>query len=196
MMRFRTSKKLIGAAMLVALAMPSIACAAESGAEEQGSWFLLGCFAVNFALFAFILIRYALPPARKFFADRSATIKGNLDRATNALNEAQDLANRAAARAAGLEAEVAALIADLEGETKIHIKRIVDGAQATVDRIKADARMTAGALSDAAQRGVRASLAAAAATLARDLIQKSFAASDQHRLFDGFMERLGHEARQ
>lgn len=198
-MRYKLSKPtilLIAVAAISTVTMPSLAMAAEGGAQETGSWFLFGCFVINFALFAWVLIKFAMPPARKFFAGRAAGIKSNFDRATGALTEAQDLANRAAVRAAGLEAEVAAMIADLEAETKIHIKRITDGAQATVDRVKADARMSAGALADAAQRGVRARLASAASSLARDLIAKTFSDSDQHRLIDGFMERLGHEARQ
>jgi len=49
---------------------------------------------------------------------------------------------------------------------------------------------------EAAQRRVRQRLAANAAHIARDLIAKSFEASDQARLIDNFMDKVRLEAAQ
>jgi len=62
------SAAMIGAALLAPV---SAWCAEAGGAEaEGGSWLSLLFYIINFALFIWILMRYAAPMARKFFADR------------------------------------------------------------------------------------------------------------------------------
>lgn len=153
-------------------------------------------FAINFLLFAGILYHFAGPMARTFFRDRATGIRSQLERLTSALQEAQDLANRAAARMAQLEQEVAHLKSELENETAFIVNRIREGAQMTAERIRRDTGLTSAAIVEAAQRRVRERLAATAANLARDLIAKSFEASDQARLIDSFMDKIRHEAAQ
>ena len=74
--------------------------------------------------------------------------------------------------------------------------RIREGARATAERIRRDTELTAAAIVDAAQRRVRERLAATAARLARELIEKSFEAADQARLIDSFIDKIRHEAAQ
>ncbi len=181
----------IGAATLV----PSAAHAAEGGSESGGSWLTLGFFALNFAAFLFVAIYFALPLARSFFTSRADSIRASLDSARNALDEAQTLARDAEARTAALDAELARIKAEFETETNYQIARIREIAQATAARLKRDAQMSAGAMTETAQRRVRERLAAAAAALARDLIARNFSGDDQGRLLDGFMEKLGQDAR-
>jgi F0F1-type ATP synthase membrane subunit b/b' len=66
----------------------------------------------------------------------------------------------------------------------------------TAQRIRRDTALTSAAITDAAQRRVRERLAATAASLAFELIAKSFEASDQSRLIDNFMDKIRHEAAQ
>jgi len=175
-----------------AVLAPSIATAGGE-AESQGSWLTLLFFVLNFAAFAFIVAYFAAPLARKYFADRASSIKTSLSRAQGALAEAQDLANRAAARTATLEQDIAQLASELEAETAYQTGRLAESAKAAAERIKKDTQLGAAALADAAQRRVRQRLAATAAALARELIGRHFEAHDQGRLVDGFMERLGRE---
>ncbi len=109
--------------------MPSLARAAEAGEEPAGSWLTLGFFAANFVAFLFILIRFALPLARSFFADRAASIRASLEKAQSAMAEADALARAAEARKAGLDAELARIKAELEAETAYQIARIGEIAQ-------------------------------------------------------------------
>jgi len=188
-------KRGIAAAALVAAAFfPSAAMAAEE-AESHGSWLMLAFFAINFAIFAFVLAYFAGPLLRKYFADRAILIHQNLAKSQEALAEAQALARGAAARAAGLEQEVAKLKQELEAETDFQLGRIRELAASNTERIRRDTAITAAAMVDAAQRNVRGHLAAVAARLARDLISSHFLDADQSRLLDGFMDRLGQEAR-
>ncbi len=153
-------------------------------------------FAINFALFVGILVFFAGPAVRSFFRDRASGIRSQLDRLTSALLEAQDLANRAAARMANLDQELAHLKSEMENETAFIVNRIHENARMAAERIQRDTELTSAAVVEAAQRRVRERLAATAANLARDLIAKSFEASDQSRLIDNFMEKIRNEAAQ
>ena len=184
-------KKWITSAAIIAAALfPSAALAAEAEAQ-QGSWLLLLFFTINFILFVFIIGYFAAPVVRKFFADRAATIRTGLSRAERAFAEAQDVANKAAARIAALEAELKKTAAEIEQETGFQLARIADLANSTAERIRHDAVLSTAALTEATKRRVRARLAESAANLARDLIGRDFHRDDQGRLIDGFMEQLG-----
>ncbi len=178
------------------IAAPSFAFAAEEAAENPGSWLGTMFFAINFLLFVGILYFFAGPMLRTFFRDRATGIRSQLDRLTSALREAQDLANRAAARMAQLEQEIAHLKSEMENETAFIVNRIREGARMTAERIRRDTELTGAAMVESAQRRVRERLAAATANLARDLIARSFEASDQARLIDSFMDKIRHEAAQ
>ncbi|HEY6418537.1 MAG TPA: ATP synthase F0 subunit B, partial [Candidatus Binataceae bacterium] len=171
---------------------PALASAAEQ-AESQGSWSLLAFFVINFGMFMAVLVYFAAAPIRRFLADRGDTIRQSLERAARAFAEAQDLANRAAAKIARLEGELAELKSEIEAETGYQVVRVRDTARATAERMKQDSVLTSAALAEAAQRRVRARLADTAATLARDLIGRNFEPADQGRLVAGFMDRLSEE---
>jgi F0F1-type ATP synthase membrane subunit b/b' len=188
MKKWITSAAILAAAFFV-YAIPS-AHAAEDGGAGHGSWLLLLFFAINFALFVGVLVYFAGPAVRKFFADRAVTIRTSLSRAQSALTEAEDMANKAAARMAALAAELKKLGDELEQETAFQVGKVRDLAKSTGERIRRDTGMSASALSEAAKRRVRAQLAESAATLASDLIGRNFQPSDQGRLIDGFMDKL------
>jgi len=188
-------KWIISAALIGAALFPSAALAAAEAEESQGSWLLLLFFTINFILFVFVLGYFAGPLARKFFADRAATIRTGLSRAERAFAEAQDLANKAAARMAALEAELKKTAEEIEEETAFQVTRVAELAKSTAERIRNDAVLSTAALAEAAKRRVRARLAETAATLARDLIGREFQRDDQGRLIDGFMEQLAGGAR-
>lgn len=194
-MRLRIRTGIIIASAAIASA-PSLAFAAEGAGENPGSWLGTMFFAINFLIFAGIVYYYAGPMMTTFFRDRATGIRAQIDRLTSALQEAQDYANRTAARMAQLEQEVAHLKSEMETETAFIVNRIREGARSTAERIRRDTELTGAAIVEAAQRRVRERLAANAASIARELIAKSFAASDQARLIDSFMDKIRHEAAQ
>jgi F0F1-type ATP synthase membrane subunit b/b' len=165
--------------------------ASEDTGAEHGSWLLLTFFAINFILFVGVLVYFAGPALRKFFADRAVTIRAALSRAKSALAEAEDLANKAAARMAALSAELKKLADELEQETAFQVAKVADLAKSTAERISRDTEMSKSALAEAAKRRVRAQLAESAANLARETISRNFQPADQGRLIDGFMDKLG-----
>jgi F0F1-type ATP synthase membrane subunit b/b' len=179
------------------LLLPAAAwCAEGNGGEAAGagSWLSLLFYIVNFAVFVWILVHYAGPAALKFFADRASGIKETFARAEATYKEAQDLAHRAAERMSRLEAEKKQIRADLDAETAHMANRIREMASETALRIVRDTELTGAAITEAAQRHVRAMLAEATGRLARELMMKSFTDDDQARLLRGFEERLAQEA--
>ncbi|HEV2170213.1 MAG TPA: hypothetical protein VGR40_04660 [Candidatus Binatus sp.] len=184
-------KAITTAAIFAAAFFPQAAHAAEDAGAEHGSWLMLLFFAINFVLFVWVLVHYAGPAARKFFSDRATTIRSGLSRAEKAFAEAEELANKAAARTAALAAELKKLGDDLDQETGFQVARIGELAKSAAERIKHDTALSSGALSEAARRRVRAQLAESAAALARDLIGRNFQQADQGRLIDGFMDKIG-----
>jgi len=189
-------KWITSAAIFAAAFFPQAALAAEEGGAEHGSWLLLMFFAINFFLFVWVLVHFAGPALKKFFADRAVTIRTALSRAASALAEAEDLANKAAARMAALSAELKKLADELEQETAFQVSKVAELAKSTAERIHRDTAMSSSALAEAARRRVRAQLAESSATLARDLIGRNFQPTDQGRLIDGFMDKLASGDRQ
>jgi F-type H+-transporting ATPase subunit b len=184
-------KWITSAAIFAAAFFPQAAHAAEDAGAEHGSWLLLMFFAINFALFVWVLVHFAGPVLKKFFADRAVTIRTALSRAQSAFAEAEDLANKAAARMAALAAELKKLADELEEETAFQVGKVADLAKSTAERIHRDTEMSSSALSEAAKRRVRAQLAESATSMASDLIGRNFQPSDQGRLINGFMDQLG-----
>jgi F0F1-type ATP synthase membrane subunit b/b' len=179
------------------LLLPTAGWCAEGGGEAAaggGSWVSLLFYVINFAVFVWILGHYAGPPARKFFSDRAAGIKETFARAQAVYKEAQDLASRAAERMSRLEAEKKQLRADLDAETAYIANRIREMARETAQRIVRDTELTCNAITEAAQRRVRAMLAGTTGKLARELMLKNFNDDDQSRLLRGFEEKLAQEA--
>jgi F0F1-type ATP synthase membrane subunit b/b' len=158
-------KRILIATVAIAT-LPGFAFAAEETTPE-GTWLGTLIYAINFALFLGIIVVYGGPPIRAFFCDRASGIRSQLDRLNSALQEAQDLANRAAARGAKLDDEVAQLKVEMANETAFIVNRIREGAQTTAERIRRDTELTAAATVDAA---------------------------DQSRLVDSFMDKIRHEA--
>jgi F0F1-type ATP synthase membrane subunit b/b' len=184
-MKLRTA--LAAGAAIVFYATPAL-CA--EGGEARGSWATLLLYVINFAIFAWIVYYFGAAYIRSFFADRATSIRSTLSRADRAFKEAQELANQAAARMAKLEDEKKRIAAEFDQETAYQVRRIAEAAREGAERIRHDAELTASALTDSSRRRMRERLAASAAGLARDLIERNFEAADQGRLVQGFVERM------
>jgi len=176
---------------------PATGWCAESGGESAGggSWLSLLFYIINFAVFVWILMRYAAPAARKFFAERAGGIRETFARAETTCREAQDLVSRSAERMSQLDAEKKQLRSDLDAETGYIANRIRELARETALRVIRDTELTGAAITEAAHRRIRAKLAETTGNLARELMVRSFTDDDQARLLRGFEEKLAQEAR-
>ena len=90
---------------------------ASSAAEHHGPsiheiWFPVG----NFVIFAFIIVRYALPPVRGFLQSRRAEVLATIEELSAKNRQAETLVQDYRGRLAVLDKEVAALQASLRDD--------------------------------------------------------------------------------
>lgn len=174
---------------------PALAWAAQD-AEGGGSRLALVFFIINFAAFVFIVAFYAGPAATRFFRERAGQIRETFGRSNAAHDRAREMLTRAADRLARLENEKQVLAAEMRRDTDSELARTRDLAAQAANRIRRDGELTAGAVAEAGRQRIRARLVEVAAGLARDLIARNFDRSDQGRLLEDFMGRLGQETLQ
>jgi F0F1-type ATP synthase membrane subunit b/b' len=171
---------------------PATAFATESE-QAGGSWYPLIFYAVNFLLFLWIVRRYGWPGIIQFFRDHSRNIREIRSRLEKAYQDAQELAKRAAQQLELLESDKRKLMAELDFETNHQVGQISQAAREAINRIRHDTEITRVALRDGAQRRLRETMAEAAGKIARELLIRNFRASDQARLLESFIGRMGEE---
>jgi len=173
---------------------PAWSFAAE-GEPAQGSWFALIFYAINFVLFVWLVHKYGWPYITQFFHGRSSAIREIRSRADKAYQDAQELARRARQQLEQLAADQHKMRSELDDETAYQVRQLNEAASEAVSRIRRDTEITRTALREAAQRRLRETMAEAAGRLAHEIISRNFRASDQARLLQGFIDRIGEEAR-
>ncbi|MGO9056483.1 MAG: hypothetical protein ACLQU2_03745 [Candidatus Binataceae bacterium] len=188
-------KTKLSIALGVGLLSPTLAFCAEGGAGESGSWVALIFYIINFAIFVYILMRFAGPLAVKFFHDRATEIRETIDLSESGFRSASQTAEQAEAELRGLAAEKERLLKEMRAETAREVARIRELGQMGAVRIRRDAEMTARSIADSGRRTVQAHLAATAARMARELIARDFDTADQSRLVREFLDTVHHEAR-
>jgi ATP synthase F0 subunit b len=190
-MSSRTAKIGLIAAILC---WPGWVFAADSE-QNEGSWFALIFYTINFLLFLWIVRAYGWPRIAQFFRSRARMIRDNRSQAEKAFQEAQELATRAARLLRQLDTDKSTLMGELDEETTYLVRQINQAARDAVNRIRRDTEITMVALRDGAQRRLRETMAEAAGRIARELVARNFQLSDQERLLRGFVEDLGEETR-
>ena len=168
---------------------------AADAEQNEGSWFALIFYAINFLLFLWIVRSYGWPRIAQFFRNRSRMIRENKSRAEKAFQEAQELATRAAQQLRQLDADKRTLMIELDEETTYQVREINQAARDAVNRIRRDAEITTAALQDGTQRRLRQTMAEKAGRIARELVIRNFQMSDQERLLRGFVEEIREETR-
>ncbi len=159
------------------------------------SWVALIFYIINFAIFVYILVRFAGPITIKFFHDRAVEIRERIHLSETGFRSATRTAEQAEAQIRGLAAEKELLLTEMRAETAREAARIRELGQMAAQRIRRDAEMTARSIADNGRRTVQAHLAATAARMARELIVNNFEPEDQSRLVREFLDTVSHEAR-
>jgi F-type H+-transporting ATPase subunit b len=168
------------------------AWASEAGAEHHGPsineiWFPL----INFLIFAFIIVWFALPAVKSYLRSRREEIVVTLEEAAARKQQAENLVNDYRSRLAGLEKEVAALTQSLRQDGELLKSRLLEEARAAAAKIRDDARLLANQEFAMARQKLFAELAERAEAAARELAQANMSAADHARLADDFIQQVG-----
>ncbi|HEY7220234.1 MAG TPA: hypothetical protein VH985_17755 [Candidatus Binatia bacterium] len=171
-----------------AQAWASAAAEAEHHAPSINDlWFPLA----NFLIYAFILVKYALPLVRDFLRSRHDEVVAKVKQASAKKQAAEALVSEYEVKLSGLDKEVQAIQAELREEGERERTKLMSEAQAMAVKIKADASFLADQEVRSARQKVREEIAERAETTARQLIERNISNADQSRLADDFIQSIG-----
>jgi len=150
-------------------------------------WFPLG----NFLIFAFIIVRYALPPIRNFLQSRHDEVLATVREAAAKKQQAEATVQDYKRRLALVEQEAQSMLASLRAEGEKEKAKLLSDAQTLAAKIKEDARFLADQEVRVARQKIREEMAGEAEARARELVQHHLSSTDQGRLVEDFIQRIG-----
>ena len=165
--------------------------AAEHQAHHAPSinelWFPLG----NFLIYAFIIVKFALPLVRDFLRARHREVIEAVAAASAKKRAAEALVSEYKAKIAGLDKEVQSIDASARDEGQREKTKLLAEAATLAAKIKDDGRFLGEQEIKMARQKVREEMANRAEAAARDLIQRNLSAADQGRLVEDFIQSMG-----
>jgi F-type H+-transporting ATPase subunit b len=174
----------------VAQAWASAAEAEHHAPSINDIWFPLG----NFLIFAFIIVRYALPLVRNFLQSRRDAVLETVREATAKKQHAEAIVQDYKERLAGVEQEIQSIAASLRAEGEKEKAKLLSDAQALAVKIGEDARFQADQEVRVAKQKIREEMASQAEARARELVQNNLSSTDQGRLVGDFIQSIGQVA--
>lgn len=165
---------------------------AAGGAEHHAPSITEVIFpALNFLIYAVIIVKFALPPVRSFLKTRRDEVVATMAQASAKKAAAQALVDEYKAKLAALDQQVRSLQATLRDEGERDKAKLVGEANAMAAKIKADASILADQEVKMARQKIREDMAIQAEATARALLQRNLSADDQNRLADEFIQSIG-----
>ena len=176
--------------MSTPMAAPLVLAAAGGDGLLSVDSTLLWATLVLFAIFAWILGKFAWGPLLKIVDDREKTIRDQVDSAQLAAAEARDLLakHQEILKGAGREREEILQKAVKEAE-QVHAD-LVTKARAAADQVLARAREQMGREKDQAIAELRAQVADIAVEAASRIVRSSLDEATQRKLVDDYIKQL------
>jgi F-type H+-transporting ATPase subunit b len=171
---------------LLALATP--AHAATGGDAGHGpSWTMTMLAFVNFAIYAFVMYRFAWPAIVKYLHERRATVVSALEAAARAHAEAEALKAEFEAKLKNVEAEAARARDELLEIARNEADHLIEEANRSAARIRRDAQLVADQEIARARRTLQEDAATLIANIAGEVVSRQLTADDQTRFVQSFL---------
>lgn len=138
----------------------------------------------NMLLFLGILVWLLGGPAKKFFGDRNAQIRGAADEAKTRRAKADQLATDIQARLTQIEADVRAIHERAEAEGERQRRELKEAADAEAQRILANARSEVDNRLKHARHELTEYAGELAAQRAEQIVKETITPADQKKIFD------------
>jgi F-type H+-transporting ATPase subunit b len=148
--------------------------------------------AINFAIFAFVLVRFLAGPIREYFRERTERLRDGLAAGTRAQREAEELRAQLARDLDALPGIQERLRSDLLATAEEARAKLLAQGRDAADRIRADARLVAEQEAESARRAVRTEIVDEAIRQATVLVQDELKPDDQARFVRDFVESVRH----
>lgn len=163
------------------------ALAAAEGEHHAPSWALTIFAAVNFAIFLYVLRRFAWPYIERYLQDRRTSLIEALEAADRARAEAEETRREYERRLEKLEAEAERAREEVLAVARVQAERLLEHARHAAERIRADARVVADQEVSRARRELREEAAALITERAARLVAERITPADQRRLIGEFV---------
>ncbi len=167
---------------------PLVAAAAEAEEAHAASIGDLVFPAINFAIFAVILVGYVIPAMREYLRRRAEDAANAAAAARTALAEAEAAIGAVRTRAGGVAKERDAIRDDLVAAATRQAERIRQQAEETGKRRLADAGLVAEQERRRALLEVRAEIAALATAQAESRLRATVSSDDQRSFAQQFLK--------
>jgi F-type H+-transporting ATPase subunit b len=166
--------------------------AAEHGAEHHAPsindiWWPLG----NFLIYAFIIVKFALPLVRDFLKTRREEVVSTIAQASAKKSAAEAFVGDYQSKIAGLDNQIQTMQATLRDEGEREKTRLVSEAQSLALKIKQDTQFLTDQEVKIARQQLRLEMANQAEAAARELVERNLSAADHNRLAEEFIHSIG-----
>jgi len=145
---------------------------------------------INFLIFAFLIYRFVLPPARLYLASRRDEILGAVRSADERKEKADSAVRAYRDRLASVDDETKTLLETLRAEGERERAKILREAAELASKIKADADFVSQQEIKIARQQIREEIAQIARETAESAIRANFRAADQERLVEQFLHGI------
>lgn len=178
------------AAAVVVVASATLAFAAEGAGGEghrEPTWTLTLLGFVNFAIYAYLMYRFAWPAVVKYLKERRASVVSALEAAARAHAEAEALKAEFEAKLKNVEADAARARDELMEIARNEADNLLAEAKRSADRIRRDAQLVADQEVARARRTLQEDAAQLITKIAADLVSQKLTPDDQARFVQGFI---------
>jgi F-type H+-transporting ATPase subunit b len=145
----------------------------------------------NFVIYAFIIVKFAVPRAREFLKTRREEVVSTISQAAAKKQAAEARVSEYKAKLGGLDEEIQSLHAAFRQEAEREKSKLIGEAQAMAVKIKEDANFLGDQEVKIARQRIREELASQAETTARELVRRNLSPEDQSRLVQDFIQTMG-----
>lgn len=180
------------ALIMALLLLPMAALAAGDGHADSGTIlkdFLYRIF--NFALMVGLLFYFVAKPLRNGLRARRENIEKTLAEAQAARDAAEARHREYSEKLAKATEEIAQIRAAIKREGELERDRILASAREMASKIEKEAESKAVSVVTKARSELREEAARLAVSLAEELLKKQVSATDQQRLVDEYMQKMG-----
>jgi len=178
----------VALAPILLVAGPAVGTAfAESAGGHAPSWTLTILGFVNFAIYAYVMYRFAWPPVVKYLKERRATVVSALEAAARAHAEAEALKAEFEAKLKNVEADAARARDELMEIARTEADQLLAQATRSAERIRRDAQLVADQEIARARRVLQEDAALLIADIAGKVVSKQLTADDQTRFVRSFI---------
>jgi F-type H+-transporting ATPase subunit b len=179
---------------MTSLALATAAAAAEGGEHHAPSVTLLLLNFVNFAIYAFILYRFAWPAVTRYLHGRRADVVAALEAAREARAQAEAIKAEYDARLRTLQADAERARAEVLAIAEVEAKNLLEQANRAAERIRNDARLVAEQEVTRARHALQEEAATLVAQVAGELVAKQLTTQDQARFVADFLAQAQETA--